>query len=249
MTEEYLQSEYPVILVSKKEKERLRRPWRRSLIIKLLGRTVGYNFLLQRLQRMWRTDAAFDLISLDQDFFLVRFENLKDYESVKFGGPYLVLGHYLISQEWVPNFVPKNNKVRKMLVWIRFPAFPNEFLKRIGMQIGRPIRVDTTTSLASKGKFARVCVEVDITKPLVSKFVLDFQEWPIEYEGFHMVCFDCGLYGHRQDQCGKENPITEICQTTGEKEMTIENRPNAIKQGPPGKYGAWMLVTRKDRRN
>ncbi|XP_019171049.1 PREDICTED: uncharacterized protein LOC109166607 [Ipomoea nil] len=181
MTEECLRSEYPVILVSKEEKERLRRPWRRSLIIKLLGRTVGYNFLLQRLQRMWRTDASFDLISLDQDYFLVRFENLKDYESVKFGGPYMVFGHYLVSQEWVPNFVPKNNKVRKMLVWIRFPALPIEyfddiFLKRIGTQIGRPIKVDTTTSLASKGRFARVCVEVDITKPLVSKFVLDFQE-------------------------------------------------------------------------
>ncbi|XP_019171055.1 PREDICTED: uncharacterized protein LOC109166615 [Ipomoea nil] len=64
-----------------------------------------------------------------------------------------------------------------------------------------------------------------------------------------MVCFECGLYGHRQDHCSKEGPSTATVQTTSDKETGSQNSPAIIKQGPPGKYGAWMLVTRKDRRN
>lgn len=33
-------------------------------------------------------------------------------------------------------------------------------------KIGRTIKVDRTTLMASKGKFARVCIEVDLTKSL-----------------------------------------------------------------------------------
>nr|GMD45567.1 uncharacterized protein LOC109173568 [Ipomoea batatas] len=64
----------PIISVTKEEKERLRRPWRRSLIIKLLGRKVSYCYLLQKLKRMWNLDASFELIALDQDIFLAKFE-------------------------------------------------------------------------------------------------------------------------------------------------------------------------------
>nr|GLL39812.1 uncharacterized protein LOC109156274 [Ipomoea trifida] len=45
---------YQVVPVTKEEKERICRPWRRSLIIQILGRKVSYSYLLQRLQRMWK---------------------------------------------------------------------------------------------------------------------------------------------------------------------------------------------------
>ena len=35
----------PEIELSKEEKAGLRRPWKRTLIIKLVGRTIGYNLL------------------------------------------------------------------------------------------------------------------------------------------------------------------------------------------------------------
>lgn len=40
---------------------------------------------------------------------------------------------------------------------------------KVGLRIRRPVRIDTTTSLANRGMFARMCVEVDITKPLCLK--------------------------------------------------------------------------------
>lgn len=56
-------------------------------------------------------------------------------------------------------------------VWVQFSVFPVEYytekwLERAGNRIARTLKVDKTTLIASRGKFARVCVEVDLTKPL-----------------------------------------------------------------------------------
>lgn len=59
----------------------------------------------------------------------------------------------------------------------------------------RPIRVDQATSLVSRGKFARIWVEVDITKPLLAKFMIRRKARRIEYEGIHLICFNYGVYG------------------------------------------------------
>lgn len=72
---------------------------------------------------------------------------------------------------------------------------------KVGEKIGKPIRVDHATGEVARGKFARMCVEVDIKKPLLSKFKLRRTARKIEYEGLHLVCFDCGVYGHRKDEC------------------------------------------------
>nr|GMD42483.1 uncharacterized protein LOC109147335 [Ipomoea batatas] len=53
-----------------------------------------------------------------------------------------------------------------------------------------------------------LCLEVDLSKPLLSKFTLEDEVLPIEYEGIHMVCFNCGIYGHKQGQCGLEGTET-----------------------------------------
>lgn len=60
---------------------------------------------------------------------------------------------------------------------MRFPILPvkyytEEWLKRAGDSIGKTIKVDIATLLASRGKFTRVCVEVDLEKPLKSGYRL-----------------------------------------------------------------------------
>ncbi|XVF70165.1 hypothetical protein PTKIN_Ptkin11bG0139400 [Pterospermum kingtungense] len=39
-------------ILSKKEKARLRRPWRQTLIIKLMGRSVGYTYLFNKIKAL-----------------------------------------------------------------------------------------------------------------------------------------------------------------------------------------------------
>ncbi|KAK4409311.1 hypothetical protein Sango_0004100 [Sesamum angolense] len=109
---------------------------------------------------------------------------------------------------------PSLEAISSTLVWIRFPEMPVEFfqeelLMRIGNRIGRAVKVDETTMAASRGRYARVCVEVDLTKPLVSMITLLGFAQAVEYEGLHQICFDCGKYGQKKisAQTQKENPL------------------------------------------
>lgn len=45
-------------------------------------------------------------------------------------------------------------------------------LLRVGRKIGRLVRVDEATLQAACGKYTRICVEVDFSKLLLSKFCL-----------------------------------------------------------------------------
>lgn len=210
------------------------------------------------------------MVALEEDYFLVKFHSVTDYEFAKFGGPWMVLEHYLIVQEWRPNFDPRTDKTERVLVWVRFPDLPVEyfdynFLMRIGSLIGEPKNIDEATSLVSRGRFARMCIEVDITKPLLSKYKLRRRVRTIEYEGIHLVCFKCGIYGHKEEQCGKptegatgmfdgEVAGEQTEKSAGSEKGTETNtngnlnmwhnplnlRPEVMEQ-----YGAWMLAPRR----
>lgn len=167
----------PVTRLTKEEKKHLREPWLKTLIIKVWGRSVGYNYLLRRLKTLWKPTWSFDLVSLDHEYFLAKFSDEQDYMFAKYEGPWMVLDHYLVVKKWRPNFQPTSDKTEKLLVRVRFPCLPIEYfngfiLQKIGEKIGRPIQIDQTTGMASKGRFARMCIEVDITKPLLAKYKL-----------------------------------------------------------------------------
>ncbi|CAN1161705.1 hypothetical protein LINPERHAP2_LOCUS24091 [Linum perenne] len=123
-------------------------------------------------------------------------------------------------------------------------------LTTIGNRIGKTIRIDHTTLQGNRGNFARIYVEVDLAKPLVSKYRLRHRVRRVEYEGLHVICFSCGCYGHQQEHCPStkgqeeevivtnsfENPIFQ-------KEMGKDERPEVLEE-----FGPWMLVKRANRK-
>lgn len=97
-------------------------------------------------------------------------------------------------------------KTHKVAVWIRIPRLPIElynetFLRRIGMTMGSFLKVDRLTSIHSREKFARICVEIDLEKPLATHITVRGCPLYLEYEGLHAFCFRCGKVGHKKDQC------------------------------------------------
>ncbi|KAL5169689.1 hypothetical protein HKD37_11G031549 [Glycine soja] len=48
----------------------------------------------------------------------------------------------------------------------------------------------------SKGKFARICVELDLEKPSESHIYERDYKLNLEYEGLDSICFHCGRFGH-----------------------------------------------------
>ncbi|XP_016206134.1 uncharacterized protein LOC107646465 [Arachis ipaensis] len=198
----------PTIEVSLEEYEDWCRPWKLSLILKPLGKNFNLQALDRWVQRRWMKKGSIRVMDLAGNFFLVRFTDQDDYAHALFEGPWMIADHYLLVQRWRPLFLPQETDVQKVAVWIRIPNLPIElynkfFLWKVGKTLGTMLKVDELTSIHSRDKFARICVEIDLKKKIVPSFTALGKDFNIVYEGLHQICFNCGKYGHRIEQCSE----------------------------------------------
>lgn len=88
-----------------------------------------------------------------------------------------VADHYILVQRWRPGFLQNADFECHVAVWIRIPPdlpiklFYEKFLSRVGEKLGGMLKIDKVTSLESRGQFARICVELDLAKPLLPKII------------------------------------------------------------------------------
>ncbi|CAN1177346.1 hypothetical protein LINPERHAP2_LOCUS33056 [Linum perenne] len=62
--------------LSKGFKEKLCKPWSHSVVVRLLGMTIGYSYLCHRLRSMWKPTGNIHIVDLDKSCFLVKFPHL-----------------------------------------------------------------------------------------------------------------------------------------------------------------------------
>lgn len=116
------------------------------------------------------------------------------------------MGHCLIVQLWTPRFDNSKEEIESVIAWIHLLGmalhyYHKKILRMLGQIIGSIIKVDYNNESATRGKFARLTVEVALTKPLISQFFLDGKVQKVEYEGLPTICFGCGKYGHNHEAC------------------------------------------------
>lgn len=102
--------------------------------------------------------------------------------------------------------------------------FTKEWLASIGNLFGKTLIVDHTTLNIHRSQSAQTRVEIDLSKPLQSKFYFRGKLRHIQYKGLHAICFTYGNYGHRQEYC----PTTQAEQEkhTDQNNGTTSPSPN-----------------------
>jgi len=63
------------------------------------------------------------------------------------------------------------------------------------------MRIDATTTSSSRGRYARICIQVDLDRPSVPKIRIGKYIQHIMYETITGLCFHCGCIGHNEKQC------------------------------------------------
>lgn len=74
-------------------------------------------------------------------------------------------------------------------------------LKKLLKQIRKLIKIDIDSKEVTKGRLARVCVEVDITKPLNMELKYKrenvIKTARIDHENITDICYGCGHQNHK----------------------------------------------------
>ncbi|EEF35714.1 conserved hypothetical protein [Ricinus communis] len=128
-----------------------------------------------------------------------------------------------------------------MVAWVCFPSMPVQYyqesvLHAISSVIGSTVKVDMTTQLANRGKFARAVVELNLAKALISKFHLDGVSQNVEYEGHNHIFYS---YAKRPDQ--------ETTREDKTNENDVQNRNPTLILDEESCYVPWMVTAYRPR--
>jgi hypothetical protein len=52
-----------------------------------------------------------------------------------------------------------------------------------------------------RGRFARLCVQIDLDQPLTPKVRIGNIFQRVQYEGISAICFECECIGHKTSNC------------------------------------------------
>lgn len=74
-------------------------------------------------------------------------------------------------------------------------------MHKIGGIIGPVVKIDKVILGQTRGKFYRICVEINLDEPLKPFIELSNNSFEVVYEGISTICFNCGVYGHVRDHC------------------------------------------------
>lgn len=100
--------------------------------------------------------------------------------------------------------------------------YDEEILKKVGNTIGGLLKVDACTSAALRGRYARLCVELPLNKPVKTNVWIASHKQQIIYEGDKLLCKNCGHLGHSTGQCTKTKQHTSnlVTKENGDNEQS-----------------------------
>ncbi|KAE8707669.1 hypothetical protein F3Y22_tig00110377pilonHSYRG00004 [Hibiscus syriacus] len=164
----------------------------------------------QSIQTLWQPQGRYQVVVLENSYYIVKFEKEEDYTKVLTEGPWTVYGSYLTVQPWSRSFSTTEKHPSHVVVWIRLSGLPYRYytkalFNKIASTIGIVVKVDYNTSKGERGRFARLAVTIDLNKPILPCIGIDGFVQKLDYEGLQLICYRFGVYGHTKETCGKAN--------------------------------------------
>ncbi|CAN1821686.1 hypothetical protein LINPERHAP1_LOCUS29622 [Linum perenne] len=227
---------------SEEEITKFYKPWSKTLVVRVLEKSFAYPALKCRLESLWVKIGHVQVSDLSNEFFLVQFSSVNDYHRAAFAAPWKMFDYYITVACWTPGF--NEDPVKKILTWVQLPKLSIQFfnhtmVNRIGNHMSKTIRMDLATSEGARGRYARVCVEVDLSKPLLGKYKIGDRVLYVEYESLENVCFHCRMYGHQLVACLSLSP------TDGPSDPVEQSQKVDEPSEKENDTGSWMTVTRR----
>ncbi|KAJ9129196.1 hypothetical protein P3X46_034017 [Hevea brasiliensis] len=90
-----LSRDIPDIKISFSLQTKLARKWSKAVVVRLMGKKLGYKALCNRVVAMWNARDA-KIVDLGNDYFLIKFSREEEYHRALLDGPWIINGSYSV---------------------------------------------------------------------------------------------------------------------------------------------------------
>jgi len=184
--------------------------WGFCLVGQFTGRFPGMD-AVRTIREGWKVECKHWVHR--SGWIVFKFTSEEDRLSVLNGGPYFIYGRSLMLKNMPRCFRFGGEEFATVPVWVQLPDLPLDCwnaraLSKIASRIGKPITTDRMTLTKERLSFARVMVEVDASKELVSSLEIklptgDIYDQLVVFEDTPKYCKKCKVFGHIESACSK----------------------------------------------
>ena len=160
-----------MVQLEEKEVQIEEEKWKCALIAYVIGEFPGYNTMNRYIQMNWAKVDKPEVFLHEEGYYIIKFRSLSDMNEVLYSGPYTISNRPIILKQWNPEFDFGAEFLTEIPLWVNFPKLPLNCwgagsLSRIASAIGVPIFADECTTKQTRISYARMLIEVNVTKPI-----------------------------------------------------------------------------------
>ncbi|XP_010687419.1 uncharacterized protein LOC104901529 [Beta vulgaris subsp. vulgaris] len=196
----------PIAKLDKNEVSKLSEIWINSIIVYVVGQNPTLTALMSYVKTHWSLVCEPKIFKHEDGYFVVKLTNTEDKDRILISGRHMFYGKPIIVKPWLPSFNFHSEILKVIPIWVKFPNLPlhywsDDSLSRIGSLLGVPIYADECTSKALRVSFARVLIEMDITKEIPKEIQIvepngvTFAQ-KVTYDCLPPFCSKCSMIGH-----------------------------------------------------
>ncbi|KAL0424142.1 UNVERIFIED_CONTAM: hypothetical protein Sradi_0949000 [Sesamum radiatum] len=228
----------PTITFSDEETQSLSSGFRYALVGKFSQGSPSYSQMHRLLTELGLV-GKFTVSMINSKHFLINLKNESDYSRLWLRRIWYLKGFPMRVFKWSPTFTPTQES-SIVPVWVSLPELPAHLIRKdvmfvIANIIGTPLQIDS-----SKLSKARVCVEIDLLKPMLQEVDLQICGETIvqkvEYEQVPLYCSLCQHVGHQGSECYSKGtaPKPTHKRVDGRKRGAVEPKQRQGKEGAQG---------------
>ncbi|KAF5182809.1 zinc ion binding / nucleic acid binding protein [Thalictrum thalictroides] len=183
--------------------------WKDYAVGFFIDRKLPYKLVKDSLTKAWKLGADFEMIT-DKQLYYFKFVSEEDKRKVIEMGPVFIVGRVFIISNWSPEIEAQRDYITSVPIWAKILDLPKELWTDDGISyaaslIGNPKCMDELTAKRKRLSFARVCVEVDVSRELPKTISLKigqkFYICKVEYPWIPLSCSKCKRFGHSDKKC------------------------------------------------
>ncbi|XP_042045665.1 uncharacterized protein LOC121791916 [Salvia splendens] len=182
-------------------------------IVGKFSHSIPSSLQIQKALDHIKFSRGFSWKYINAKHILVQFEDMADYARL-LSGPkgtpvWFIDRHPMRVFKWSPDFDAYCESpiaaIWCNLIGLPIHLFDQAALFAIGKLLGTPIQVDRATANKARLSFARLCIEIDITKPPPEEIILDIcgreLVQQVKWDKIPSYCHECKHVGHTGEVC------------------------------------------------